>query len=359
MYEPLYCRTWSEIKALEARGVEIIHINYTKGAMWRSDIYPTLYRGLKALNGDYDIIFAVYPSWRIYPFLWTLRTFRLIPNKPIVFDAFISIYDTKIFDRGVVSRVNPMAWLYWFLDWFPAKTADYLATETESHRKYWMRKFRISPERISPVHFGANRDLFTPRALQEKKPGDKFIVSFHGKITSEITGIDFMIDAIKMLEKENIEFRFIGKGPLLDRYQKKTEALGIKNIVFTGWINQDKLCDFISQSDAILGAYGLTPKGDRVIAAKVYEAFATKRPVLIGDNSAAREILTDRVHGVFVKMGDARDLADKILLLKNDKALRKKVAEGGLAIYETTLSPETIGKELQDVFEKTLNNFKK
>jgi glycosyltransferase involved in cell wall biosynthesis len=50
-----------------------------------------------------------------------------------------------------------------------------------------------------------------------------------------------------------------------------------------------------------------------------------------------------------VNLADSKDLAEKIMELKNSPELRKKIAENGYQLYKEKLSPRALGKELLDI----------
>jgi glycosyltransferase involved in cell wall biosynthesis len=95
--------------------------------------------------------------------------------------------------------------------------------------------------------------------------------------------------------------------------------------------------------------FGTPPKAMRCGAFKVTEALAMAKPVITGRTPAMEEFLTEKENVLFCKMGDSQDLADKILELKNDPLLRKKIAAGGYNTYLEKLTPKVLGANLLNI----------
>jgi len=58
---------------------------------------------------------------------------------------------------------------------------------------------------------------------------------------------------------------------------------------------------------------------------KMFEYMTSKRPIIASDLPSIREILNDK-NCLFCRPGDFRDLADKIILLLNNKELARRIS---------------------------------
>jgi len=81
----------------------------------------------------------------------------------------------------------------------------------------------------------------------------------------------------------------------------------------------------------------------------VLEAMAMGRPVITTDAPGCRETVIDNDNGILVRVGDAQDLADKILKLGGDAALREKMGEAG---YRRALSKYEVGGVNREIMHK-------
>ena len=72
------------------------------------------------------------------------------------------------------------------------------------------------------------------------------------------------------------------------------------------------------------------------------------RPVITGDSPAIRELFNDQQEIVFCKMGDAEDLAKKILELKENSQLRDTIAKNGYDKLMDNSTPKILGEQLKE-----------
>ena len=62
--------------------------------------------------------------------------------------------------------------------------------------------------------------------------------------------------------------------------------------------------------------------------------------------------MTDRENCLLVNLSDPKDLADKILELKNDPNLTKKISDAGLNLYKNKLTPKHLAGKILDEISK-------
>lgn len=336
-YDPAYARNRVLIKGLRKNGVEVIECNDQSVGFFLK--IKNLYSQHKKIGNDYDIIIVGYsPISR-----FAVSFARLISRKKIVWDAFFSLYDAWVFDKKVVKPKSVKAGYYYFLDFLSCVLADKILLDTDEHIKYFVEIFKIEKEKFVKVLVGSDEDVFFPR---EKKAGDRFIVHFHGSYIP-LQGAKYIIRAAEKLKNENIIFRMVG-GRGQERLQSVELAknLGLKNIEFVDSVPYEKLQELIADSDLCLGIFGDTAKTQRVIPNKIYESIAMRKGVITADTPAIHEFFTNRKNILLCRTADAEDLAEKILELRNDSELRKKIAGGARDLFEKYCLPEKIVKKL-------------
>ena len=157
---------------------------------------------------------------------------------------------------------------------------------------------------------------------------ETYLILFWGKMIP-LQGVPYIQKAAELLQGKQIEIRILGDPP----------------------IPYDELPAIIRKADICLGIFGDTDKAMRVIPNKVYEAIAMGKPVISGDSPAIRELFTDRKNILFCKMADPKDLADKIIELKNNNALR--IAHSGHELYLNKLKPEHVVNPLISYFHES------
>ncbi|GAG73250.1 unnamed protein product [marine sediment metagenome] len=79
-----------------------------------------------------------------------------------------------------------------------------------------------------------------------------------------------------------------------------------------------------------------------------------KKPVIVGNNPANRELFENRKNALMVEMADADALADAILELKENEELRERIAEEGYKTFREKCTLEVIGKEIKEIAERLI-----
>ncbi|MDD2665863.1 MAG: glycosyltransferase [Methanocellales archaeon] len=344
--EPGYVRNAVILNGLRANGVDVIECTDTsKSYIGR---YPkAVGKFLLRNKTDYDAIFIGFFS---QPLVSIIR--KLTPKtKPIIFDAFLSAYDTMCFDRKKFRPESLMGKYFYRLDKHSCEIADKVLLDTNAHIDYFVKTFGLVRRKFQRVFIGADDSIFYPMSVE--RDDDKFIVFWHGNFLP-LSGLEYVIKAAKLLEPcSDIVFKIAGCGIMYDEIEKLIEKLGISNVELLGWIPHQKLPEQIAKADVCLGGhFSDIDKAKRVIAGKAFEAIAMKRAVIVGNNPANRELFTDKESALLVEMANADALADSIVELKEREKLRKRIAERGYKVFTEKCRPEVIGREVKGIIEE-------
>ena len=79
-----------------------------------------------------------------------------------------------------------------------------------------------------------------------------------------------------------------------------------------------------------------------MIPLKVYELIAMRRPAIVGDSPATRELFVDGENALLCRMGSPESLADAVARLVADPALGERLAAKAHELYRTRLRPPLI-----------------
>lgn len=325
IYNPNYSRNRVIIKGLGENGVEVLECRSDRKGIKK---YFDLIKKHKIIKNKYDIMIVGFPGYQ------AMILAKILTRKKIIFDAFASIYDSMVNDRKVVKKYSVKAIYYFMLDWLSCKLADVILLDTYEQIKYFSEKFKINKNKFIRIFVGSDDEIIKP--IKKDENGNYFLVHFHGS-NIPLQGVNYIIEATKILENANIKFNIIGS-----EIKEKYKNIEHKNINFIDNIEYNKLGEFISKADISLGIFGDTEKARRVIPNKVYEALATKTAIITGKSPAINELLVDKENVLLCDMADSKDLADKILELKNNKELKNKIAENGYRLFKEKLTAKKI-----------------
>lgn len=273
-----------------------------------------------------------------------VKPVKFLTNKPVIFDAFMSMYNTLVEDKQIVKKNSSKAKLLHFLDKQACNAADLILLDTEEHINYFINEFQIPKHKFKRLYIGAHDEIFFPKKSKENKT---FTVEFHGGFIP-LQGIQTIIEAARILKNEKIKFIMAGSGQTFN--QMKSLAKDLQNMEFIGHINPNEIPDFINDADIGLGIFGTTPKALRVIPNKAFEVLAMGKPLITEDSIATRELLVHETDCLLTKPGDPKELADAILNLKNNKELRTKISKKGLTKFKSNSSTKILGEEIKQHF---------
>lgn len=153
-FDPNYARNRVIIKGLKENGVEVLLCNNQSKGIWK---FLNLIKKLRDLRNNYDLLIVGYSDSRL-PVLLA----RFFSNKPLVWDAFYSLYDSWVFDRGLVNPRNLRARYYWFLDWLSCKLSDRILLDTNAHIDYFVTTYKIKRSKFIKALIGADQSIFYP-----------------------------------------------------------------------------------------------------------------------------------------------------------------------------------------------------
>lgn len=303
-------------------------------------------RLLHALRGQpYDLIFVGFYGYLLAPWLGRLA------QAPLIFDAFVSNYDTLCFDRQRFRPQSLMGKIAFRLDRTASTAADRVLLDTVAHKKYFAETFRLNPEKLEHLYVSCNEDMFHPLSLPPE--GNRFQVLYYSSYMP-LHGVETIINSAKLLAgRPDIQFRLIGQGPTYPANRKLAQALNLANIEFIPPVPYTQLPREIAQADLCLaGPFGDTAKARRVIPGKLFQFLAMARPTIAADTPANRELLTHGQSAFLIPPADQDALAAAILQIKEDEPLRQGLAGQGLACYQVQASERVTGQRLYEIIEK-------
>lgn len=264
-----------------------------------------------ARNCDY-VFLANSLSFR--PLILITFFLKIILKKKIIFDAFVSIYDSFVFDRKYVKEDSLRARYYYLLDYFPMNYADIVVYDTNENAEYFKSIFKIK-KTVKNIVWPVSVDLkmfddINASGVLEK---NKFNILFYGYFIP-LQGIEYIVKAAKLIESENnIHFTIIGSGQNSKKINKLISKLNLKNLTLVSRIEYSDLLSRIKEANMCLGIFGKTDKAKRVIPNKLIDCMACRKVVITGKNKEMVRYFTDKKDLIYCNLADSEDLAKKII----------------------------------------------
>lgn len=201
-------------------------------------------------------------------------------------------------------------------------------------KEYILHHYKVDASKIRVIHRGVDLELFDPakvdRAFMEEfkkryNLANRFIVSSVGRITP-LKSYETFIEAIDTVRRKRPEVvGLIVGGVRSDKrgYYEQLQALvrskGLEeHIIFTGSVA--KVAEVYALSDVVVSSSKKPESFGRSIA----EAMAMGTPVIATAHGGALDIIKNG-YGELFNVGDAKELAQKILTIQPREDLREYV----------------------------------
>jgi glycosyltransferase involved in cell wall biosynthesis len=230
----------------------------------------------------------------------------------------------------------------------------------EQSRAFAMR-YGVRPERalllphvIDVAHFVAGREKAVPgRDRARAELGLRGTVFLYVGRLWWGKGLEHLVDAFSALQRrteEEVSLLLAGDGPEEAHLRARTQAEGLRNVVFVGFVQKPDLPRYYTMADAFVfpslgDPYGLV----------VDEAMACSLPVI--STSAAGEIgdrIEDGVNGYIVPPENSAALLDRMEVLAHDQGLRARMGEAS-ARRIAGHTPERWADDFEQAAERILS----
>lgn len=219
----------------------------------------------------------------------------------------------------------------------------------------------IRADKIEVVTNGSNLDQFKPREKDEKlverlKLKGKFVVGYigtHGMAHS----LEFIVDCLDKLNDSDIHFLFIGDGARKKNVVGMAREKNLKNVTFVEPISKDAVPEYMSVTDAALVPLLKSETFKTVIPSKIFEAAAMRKPILLGVEGQAKEIVEQYQAGVCFEPQNEKDFLAGVVKLKEDKVLYERLQDGCTCLAQD-YDRKKLAKMMLDCLQTTMSSFR-
>ena len=210
-------------------------------------------------------------------------------------------------------------------------------------------KIRIVPNGVDPEKFKPTEDKAV--AKRQFGLGNEPCVLFVGSLIPR-KGLPFLVEAAKKIVKEQRETKFliVGEGPLKNQLLSKVEAANLSgNFRFLGNIQSDMLPPVFNCADVFV--LPSIQEGQGIV---LLEAQASGKPVVAFDIGGVNEAVRRGETGLLVPRGSIDELADAIMQLLSENALRDKMGANGRKFVVENLTWDICAQKMLDVYHEAL-----
>jgi glycosyltransferase involved in cell wall biosynthesis len=155
-------------------------------------------------------------------------------------------------------------------------------------------------------------------------------------------GLDTLIEAASALQssESKISFLLVGEGADKERIRGAIRSRSLSNICIVDQQPREAIPAYICASDVCLVLLKKTDLFKTVIPTKMLEFMSCARPVILGVDGQARQILEEARGGVAIEPENASALTDAIKALAGDESLRRALGANARAYIVDRCSRE-------------------
>ena len=280
-----------------------------------------------------DVIIATSPQLLVGLAGWWLAFARQIP---FVFEVR-DLWPESLAAVGVGDEDSLLHHALGALAGFLYERSDHIVVVTPAFREHLMQRWRVPREKISVVENGVETELFAPLpqpandGLRQKLGfADKFLVCYAGTM-GMAHGLETLLHAADPLQRDHpeVQFLLVGAGAEKDRIKALAQSRGLANVRVLDQQPREKIPAFISASDACLVLLKKTDVFKTVIPSKMLEFMSSARPVILGVEGQAREIVEEAGAGIAIEPENAEALARAVRQLANNRQLASALGQKG------------------------------
>jgi glycogen synthase len=212
-------------------------------------------------------------------------------------------------------------------------------------------KVRIVPNGVDPEKFKPVAETDREGGRRRFGLGSEPCVLFVGSLIPR-KGLPFLVEAAEKIVKEysGTKFVIVGEGPLKNRLLSNLETANLSgNFTFLGNVKGDMLPALYNCADVF--ALPSIQEGQGIV---LLEAQASAKPVVAFDVGGVNEAVRNGETGLLVKRGSSEELADALLKLLSDKALREKMGANGRRFVIENFTWDICAQKMLNVYHEAL-----
>jgi len=297
-----------------------------------------------------DVVIATSPQFFAAVGGWALGITR---RRPFIFELGdlwpASIVAVGVMRKGIVIRLLEK------LELFLYRQSAAVVALTDSFKRDLVRR-GIDDKKIGVVINGVDLPRYAPRARDEALEAEwglrgKFVVGYLGTL-GMAHGLANVLDAAERLRNHpNIQFLLVGPGAERADLIVDATKRGLHNVTFAPAQPKSAMPSVWSVCDVALIHLKNSPVFAEVIPSKIFEAMAMGLPLLVAApiGEATRIVEADGA-GICVPAADPEALADGVLRLNNDPALRQSLRQKAIEAAPTH-SRETQARDMLAAIE--------
>jgi len=302
------------------------------------------------LRVPYDVVYATSPPFFVgVSGLWLSR----LKNTKFVFEVR-DLWPESAVELGELSNPRFIQYAEKLENYYYKKADAIVAVTSGIKEKLTARGYG---NKVNMVLNGSNTDLFYSQGSAIKTQLDlenKFIVLYAG-IIGIAQGMEQLCDvANKMKSNKEVQFVFIGEGPVKSTVNKIKQEKSLNNLTLLDEVPREKIPAYISTADCCLVPLKKNKLFLGALPSKMFDYMACERPVILSVDGEARTVLEDAKAGLFVEPENTEQIIQAIQYLRDNPRLCQQMGKAGRYYVEQHYSRRQKALELEQILTEII-----
>ena len=231
---------------------------------------------------------------------------------------------------------------YWFYQIF--QKADYFQA-ISSFLYQWAHQMGAKQGEV--VSNGVDLEVFRLRANLNNR--DKKVILTVSRLVKK-NGVDDLIKAGQYLDFD-FKILIVGDGPDKIKLEKLVKELNLEDkVIFQGQVEYQDLPKYYSSADIFVRA-----SLSEGLGISFLEAMATGLPIIGTSVGGIPDFLEDRKIGLFCKVNNPQDIANKIKEILENDDLRKCLVNNSLELIKKEYNWDNIVLKMENIYDKIIS----
>ncbi|MFH0840350.1 MAG: lipopolysaccharide heptosyltransferase II [Candidatus Omnitrophota bacterium] len=230
---------------------------------------------------------------------------------------------------------------------------------SEAVKQHLMDDFKLPEDRVELIYTGIDTEYFrksiagADKIKEKEKLGLRAegpVIGTIGRL-SPVKGQEVLLKAASRVSDSvpSLKVLMVGDGPDENRLRKIANTLGIGgNVIFSKSAKDTKKP--LSVMDIFI-----LPSVKEGLGLSLLEAMASAKPCIASRVGGIENVIEDKKNGILFNVGDAEDLARKIVDLLNDKKMMSALGEKAREEVLRDFTLDKMADKVENLYKKVIN----
>ncbi len=223
--------------------------------------------------------------------------------------------------------------------------SDFIISNTIAGKTILINREKLNEEKIKVIYNGIHLEPVHVRANNGECP----VIGFVGRL-EEQKGINFLLEAISLLNNKRVKLLIIGDGKEKESLKLKAEELKINNCVeFLG--RKENAWDYMKNFDIFV-----LPSLWEGMPNVVLEAMSQEKIVITTNVGGIPEMIINGENGFLIEPANSKQLSKKIeYALSLPEQEKRRIEENARKTVEKNFSIDRMVKEYEELYKSLLD----